>query len=101
MSAARAALHRLQATNESRDGNATKGEVARVSALVAQHMETLETEVMAMRAEVTALRDTTVREVFKHCAPAHHPLVHELHHLSVRPLACADASHGRGIDHSA
>ena len=95
MSAARAALHRLQATNESRDRSATKEEVARISALVAQHLEALENEVVAMRAEVTALRDTTVREVF------HHPLVHELHHLSVRPLACEDASYDRGSDHSA
>ena len=87
VTAARAALNRLQATNGSRDGSATKEEVARVSAMIAQHLEVLETEVETMRTEVSALRDTTVREVFKHCAPAHHPLVRGLHHLSVRPLA--------------
>jgi len=56
-----------------------------VTLLVAAHIERLDAEVEKMHSEITGLRDTTVREIYRHCAPAHHPLVSGLHHLAVRP----------------
>ena len=41
----------------------------------------LDAEVEKMHSEITGLRDTTVREIYRHCAPAHHPLVSELGQL--------------------
>ena len=63
----------------------TPAQANEVTLFVAAHIERLDAEVEKMHSEITGLRDTTVREIYRHCAPAHHPLVSGLHNLAVRP----------------
>ena len=74
-------------------GSATPANTSEVALAVGTHLERLEGEVEAMRTEIIGLRDTMIREIYSHCAPAHHPAVSGLRHLIVRlpvdpPLAC-------------
>ena len=66
-------------------GGVTPAQANEVAWFVAAHIERLDSEVEKMHSEITGLRDTTIREVYRHCSPAHHPLVSGLHHLAVSP----------------
>ena len=83
VSESRAALDRFAAMCAS--GRATSADGSRLALEVAEHLERLEAELKGMQTEITALRDTTIREMYRHCAPAHHPIVTGLGHLVVRP----------------
>ena len=83
VSDARVSLDRLASLCAS--GGATPAKAGEVALEVGAHLERLEGEIEAMRVEITGLRDTTIREIYNHCAPAHHPVVSGLHHLIVRP----------------
>lgn len=83
VSDARVSLDRLASLYAS--GGATPAKAGEVALAVGAHLERLEGEIEAMRAEITGLRETTIREIYNHCAPAHHPVVSGLHHLIVRP----------------
>jgi len=88
ISEARAALARVTAMCDARRGEAPPREVVRAAVEKSiSLLATLETDVIAMHDEISTLRATTLREVFRHCAPVHHPAVTDLAHLAVRPPA--------------
>ena len=87
-SEARAALSRVVALCDSTPGGAPpRGVVREAVAKARSLLASLEAEVAAMHLEITTLRATTLREVFRHCAPVHHAAVTDLCHLAVCPPA--------------
>ena len=87
-SEARAALSRVVAMCDTSHDAPLPHDVVRSAVTKATSLlATLETDVAAMHEEISTLRATTMRELFRHCAPVHHPAVTDLSHLAVCPPA--------------
>lgn len=88
ISEARAALARVVAMcDTAQDGGPPRDVVRSAITKATALLATLEADVAAMHEEISTLRATTLRELFRHCAPVHHPAVTDLSHLAVCPPA--------------